>query len=37
MADGSSSDVPGNSLCIFRRESDGVWRAHVDIFNAINS
>jgi ketosteroid isomerase-like protein len=35
--DGSSIDVPGKSLCIFRRESDGVWRADVDIFNAINS
>jgi len=34
--DGSSIDVPGKSLCIFRRESDGVWRADVDIFNAIN-
>ena len=36
-ADGSSIDAPGKSLCIFRRESDGVWRADVDIFNAINS
>jgi uncharacterized protein (TIGR02246 family) len=36
-ADGSSINVPGKSLCIFRRESDGVWRADVDIFNAINS
>jgi uncharacterized protein (TIGR02246 family) len=36
-ADGSSIDVAGKSLCIFRRESDGVWRADVDIFNAINS
>jgi uncharacterized protein (TIGR02246 family) len=36
-ADGSSIDVPGKSLCIFRRETDGVWRADVDIFNAINS
>jgi ketosteroid isomerase-like protein len=35
MADGSSIDVPGRSLCIFRREADGVWRADVDIFNAI--
>jgi ketosteroid isomerase-like protein len=35
MADGSSIDVPGKSLCIFRREADGVWRADVDIFNAI--
>jgi uncharacterized protein (TIGR02246 family) len=34
-ADGSSIDVPGKSLCIFRREGDGVWRADVDIFNAI--
>jgi ketosteroid isomerase-like protein len=33
----SSIDVPGKSLCIFRRESDGVWRADVDIFNAVNS
>jgi uncharacterized protein (TIGR02246 family) len=36
-ADGSSIDVPGKSLCIFRRGDDGVWRADVDIFNAINS
>lgn len=35
--DGSSIDVPGKSLCIFRREGDGVWRADVDIFNAITS
>jgi ketosteroid isomerase-like protein len=35
LADGSSIDVPGKSLCIFRREADGVWRADVDIFNAI--
>ena len=35
--DGSSIDVTGKSLCIFRRESDGVWRADVDMFNAINS
>jgi len=34
--DGSSIDVPGKSLCLFRREGDGVWRADVDIFNAIN-
>jgi uncharacterized protein (TIGR02246 family) len=34
-ADGSSIDVPGKSLCIFRREGDGVWRADVDIFNAM--
>jgi ketosteroid isomerase-like protein len=34
-ADGSSIDVPGKSLCIFRREGDGVWRADVDIFNAL--
>jgi uncharacterized protein (TIGR02246 family) len=33
-ADGSSIDIPGKSLCIFRREADGVWRADVDIFNA---
>lgn len=32
-AEGSSVDVPGKSLCIFRREGDGVWRADVDIFN----
>ena len=36
-ADGSSIDVPGKSLCIFRREGDGVWRADVDIFNSIKS
>jgi uncharacterized protein (TIGR02246 family) len=36
-ADGSSSDVPGNSVCIFRREDDGVWRADVDIFNAASN
>lgn len=36
-ADGSNIDAPGKTLCIFRRESDGVWRADVDIFNAINS
>jgi uncharacterized protein (TIGR02246 family) len=35
--DGSHMDVLGKSLCIFRRESDGVWRADVDMFNAINS
>ena len=35
--DGSHMDVLGKSLCIFRRESDGVWRADVDIFNAIIS
>jgi ketosteroid isomerase-like protein len=35
--DGSSIDIPGKSLCIFRREDDGVWRADVDIFNSINS
>ncbi|MDB5094681.1 MAG: hypothetical protein JWO85_2782 [Candidatus Eremiobacteraeota bacterium] len=34
--DGSSIDVPGKSLCIFRCEGDGVWRADVDIFNSIN-
>jgi uncharacterized protein (TIGR02246 family) len=34
-ADGSSIDVPGKSLCIFRREDDGLWRADVDIFNLI--
>jgi uncharacterized protein (TIGR02246 family) len=36
-ADGSTIDVPGKSVCIFCRESDGLWRADVDIFNAINS
>jgi uncharacterized protein (TIGR02246 family) len=36
-ADGSSIDVAGKSLCIFRLESDGLWRADVDIFNAINN
>jgi len=35
--DGSHIDVLGKSLCIFRRESDGFWRADVDMFNAINS
>jgi ketosteroid isomerase-like protein len=35
--DGSHIDVLGKSLCIFRRESDGAWRADVDMFNAINS
>jgi uncharacterized protein (TIGR02246 family) len=34
-ADGSTIDVRGKSLCIFRREADGVWRADVDTFNAI--
>ena len=33
-ADGSSVEVRGKSLCIFRREADGIWRADVDIFNA---
>jgi uncharacterized protein (TIGR02246 family) len=33
-AGGSSIDVSGNSVCFFRREGDGVWRADVDIFNA---
>jgi uncharacterized protein (TIGR02246 family) len=33
--DGSSIEVPGKSVCIFRREADGIWRADVDIFNAI--
>jgi uncharacterized protein (TIGR02246 family) len=37
MADGSSIDVAGKSVCIFRREADGLWRADVDIFNAIES
>jgi ketosteroid isomerase-like protein len=32
-ADGSSVDVRGKSLCIFRREADGIWRADVDVFN----
>ena len=36
-ADGSSIEVPGKSLCIFRREADGIWRADVDIFNAVGS
>jgi ketosteroid isomerase-like protein len=36
-SDGSSINVAGKSLCIFRRESDGVWRADVDIFNAIDN
>jgi len=34
-ADDSSIDVPGKSLCIFRREDDGIWRADVDIFNSM--
>jgi uncharacterized protein (TIGR02246 family) len=34
-ADGSSIDLHGNSVCTFRREADGIWRADVDIFNAI--
>jgi ketosteroid isomerase-like protein len=34
--DGSSIDVPGKSLCIYRREGDGIWRADVDIFNAVD-
>jgi ketosteroid isomerase-like protein len=33
-ADGSSIDLHGNSVCIFRREEDDAWRADVDIFNA---
>ncbi len=33
-ADGSRIDVPGKSLCLFRREG-AVWRADVDIFNAL--
>ena len=37
MVDGSSIEVLGKSLCIFRREGDGVWRADVDIFNSIKS
>jgi uncharacterized protein (TIGR02246 family) len=37
LANGSSIDVPGKSLCIFRREADNVWRADVDIFNALPS
>jgi uncharacterized protein (TIGR02246 family) len=37
MTDGSSIDVAGKSVCIFRREADGLWRADVDIFNAIES
>jgi hypothetical protein len=27
----------GKSLCIFRREADGIWRADVDIFNAVET
>jgi uncharacterized protein (TIGR02246 family) len=34
LADGTSVDVQGKSMCIFRREGD-VWRADVDIFNAV--
>jgi uncharacterized protein (TIGR02246 family) len=34
-ADGSCIDIPGKSLCIFRRDGQGVWRADVDIFNAV--
>lgn len=37
VTNGSSIDVPGKSLCIFRREADDVWRADVDIFNALPS
>jgi uncharacterized protein (TIGR02246 family) len=36
-ADGASIEVRGKSLCIFRREADGIWRADVDIFNAIET
>jgi uncharacterized protein (TIGR02246 family) len=36
-ADGSSVEVQGKSLCIFRREADGIWRADVDIFNAVEA
>jgi hypothetical protein len=35
-ADGSRIDIPGKSLCIFRRDGQGVWRADVDIFNAVS-
>jgi uncharacterized protein (TIGR02246 family) len=37
LADGSSIEVLGKSVCTFRREADGIWRADVDIFNAIES
>jgi uncharacterized protein (TIGR02246 family) len=33
LTDGTSVDVQGKSMCIFRREGE-VWRADVDIFNA---
>jgi len=33
LADGTSVDVQGKSMCIFRRVGE-VWRADVDIFNA---
>jgi ketosteroid isomerase-like protein len=36
-ADGSTIEVPGKSVCIFRREGDGIWRADVDIFNAVET
>jgi len=37
VADGSTTEVRGKSLCIFRREADGIWRADVDIFNAVET
>ena len=36
-ADGSTTEVRGKSLCIFRREADGIWRADADIFNAVET
>jgi uncharacterized protein (TIGR02246 family) len=35
LEDGSTLEVRGKSVCIFRREADGIWRADVDIFNTI--
>jgi uncharacterized protein (TIGR02246 family) len=35
-ADGLSIDVPAKSLCIYRREDDGVWRVDIDIFNEMS-
>jgi uncharacterized protein (TIGR02246 family) len=34
LADGSSVDVRGKSMCVFRREGE-VWRADIDIFNVV--
>jgi hypothetical protein len=36
---GDNVVTPGGrkSLCIFRREADGIWRADVDIFNAVRT